>query len=265
VESRTEAPPKAQPAETRGPSAGGPAEPPKAPRKRPPVWALIVVGILVIVGLFYGIKFLLYATSHETTDDARVDADTVAITSKIAERVDKVLVDTNQAVTKGQILVRLDDVDERTKLASALANRQAQIAQARAAQSNVALTSATQRNPTSPAPAKRWPKRTPIWAARRRWCKPATSPRRISMPIGPRKLKLNLSTARRSTMSRQCRRTWRKRRQSTRRRLLQLMQQTKTSARSAGSSRWRKGSSPNRVRPIKSAHNRRNTSLRKRR
>jgi membrane fusion protein (multidrug efflux system) len=144
VESRTEAPPKAQPAETRGPSAGGPAEPPKAPRKRPPVWALIVVGILVIVGLFYGIKFLLYATSHETTDDARVDADTVAITSKIAERVDKVLVDTNQAVTKGQILVRLDDVDERTKLASALANRQAQIAQARAAQSNVALTSATQ-------------------------------------------------------------------------------------------------------------------------
>ncbi len=77
MESRTEAPPKPQPAEGRGSApAGPPADAPaKAPRKRPPLWLLIVIGILVIAGLIYGIKYLLYATSHESTDDARVDGD----------------------------------------------------------------------------------------------------------------------------------------------------------------------------------------------
>lgn len=146
MESRTEAPPKAQSGDGRGPSSAPPsgAEPPKAARKRPPVWLWIVIAIAVIVGLFYGIKYLLYATSHESTDDARVDADTVAVTSKISERVAAVLTDTNQPVKKGQVLIRLDDTDERTRLAVAIANRDAQRAQASAAQSNVALTSATQ-------------------------------------------------------------------------------------------------------------------------
>lgn len=147
MESRTEAPPKAQPGDGRGPSAappGGADEPPKPARKRPPIWLFVIIGIVVIVGLFYGIKYLIYATAHESTDDARVDADTVAVTSKIAERVDAVLVDTNGPVHKGQMLVRLDNTDERTRLATAIANREAQSAQARAAQTNVALTSATQ-------------------------------------------------------------------------------------------------------------------------
>ena len=146
MESRTEAPPTPQPADGRGASSG-PAlgsEPSMPARKRRPVWLFVVIGILVIAGLIYGIKYLIYATAHESTDDARVDADTVAVTSKIAERVDSVLVDTNQPVSKGQIMVRLDDVDERTRLAVAVANRQAQLAQAHAAQTNVALTTATQ-------------------------------------------------------------------------------------------------------------------------
>jgi membrane fusion protein (multidrug efflux system) len=147
VESRTEAAPKNQPPpDVRGSSSSAPAtgEAVATPRRRLPVWLLVVIGILVIAGLIYGIKYLIYATAHESTDDARVDADTVAITSKIGERVDRVLVDTNQAVTKGQVLVVLDSVDERTKLAAAIANRQAQLAQARAAQTNVELTAATQ-------------------------------------------------------------------------------------------------------------------------
>jgi membrane fusion protein (multidrug efflux system) len=147
VESRTEAPPKPQGTDGRGPSpsnAGGGDEPSKPARKRPPLWLIIVIAIVVVVALYYGITYLIYATGHESTDDARVDADTVSITSKIAERVDRVLVDTNDPVSKGQILVRLDDVDERTRLATAQANRQAQLAQARAAQTDVALTAATQ-------------------------------------------------------------------------------------------------------------------------
>jgi len=112
----------------------------------PAVRVGIIVGasILVLLALVYGIRFLVYASAHETTDDATVDADEVQITSKIAERVDRILVDTNAPVRRGQLLVQLDDVDEKTRLAQARAAVDAQRAQARAAQENVALTAATQ-------------------------------------------------------------------------------------------------------------------------
>ncbi len=118
----------------------------KAPpaRKRPPL-AAIVAGVIVLIAvLIWGVRFLAYATTHETTDDARVDADTVTVTSKIAERVDSILVDTNQVVHKGDILIRLDNRDERTRLAQARAAVDAQVAQAGAAEQNVALTSQLQ-------------------------------------------------------------------------------------------------------------------------
>lgn len=144
MESRTETAPKVQPAEGRSPSGAPAGEPPRAARKRPPLWLWVIIAILVIAGLIFGIRFLLYATSHESTDDARVDADTVSVTSKISERVSRVLTDTNQPVQKGEVLVRLDDTDERTRLAVAVANRDAQRSQASAAQTNILLTTATQ-------------------------------------------------------------------------------------------------------------------------
>lgn len=113
-------------------------------RRRPPAVVLVVAGILVIAALLFGIRYFAYATTHETTDDAKVDADTVTVTSKIGERVAQVLVDTNAPVAKGQVLIRLDDTDERARLQSALAARTAQAAQARAAQQNVDFASAQQ-------------------------------------------------------------------------------------------------------------------------
>ena len=115
-----------------------------AKRKRPPLWILIVGAIVIIAALIWGIKFLAYSTTHETTDDARVDADTVTITSKINERVSEILTDTNDTVHKGQVLIRLDDRDERTKFTQAEAVVTAQQAQAKAAQANVQLTSEQQ-------------------------------------------------------------------------------------------------------------------------
>ncbi len=127
-------------ARTPPPHADEPATP--ARRRRPPVWALIVGAIVVIAILFWGIRYLAYATTHQTTDDARVDADTVTITSKIQERVDQILVDTNNPVRKGEVLIRLDDTDELASLQAAQAALNAQRANARAAQENVSLTRA---------------------------------------------------------------------------------------------------------------------------
>jgi membrane fusion protein (multidrug efflux system) len=106
---------------------------------------LLVLGIVVLLAaIVIGVKYFAYASTHETTDDATIDSDQVQITSKIAERVNKILVDTNQEVKKGQLLIVLDNTDESAKLLQAKASRDALYAQAQAAEANVALTRDTQ-------------------------------------------------------------------------------------------------------------------------
>lgn len=123
----------------------GAAAPPERAR---PGWirpALLVGGIVVVVlVLIYGVRFISYALSHESTDDASVQADTVVVTSKISERVNRVLVDTDQNVKRGQLLIALDDRDELTRVQQARAALNAQIAQSHAAVENVDLTRAQQ-------------------------------------------------------------------------------------------------------------------------
>jgi membrane fusion protein (multidrug efflux system) len=117
-------------------------ERPSSPGRRT---LLIVAGAIVaLVVLFFGIRYLMYSTTHQTTDDAQIDADQVDATSKIAERVSRILVDTNQPVKRGQLLIQLDDRDERARLAQAQANVRVAQAQAQAADANVTLVRDTQ-------------------------------------------------------------------------------------------------------------------------
>lgn len=127
-------------------AAPAPAAVEKTPREVNPNTRriMVVVGAVALVAiLIWGLKWFAYARTHQSTDDARVDAQTVSVTSKISERVAAVLVDTNQEVRKGQLLIQLDDNDERSRLQQAQAAVTAQRAQAAAAQSNVALTQQT--------------------------------------------------------------------------------------------------------------------------
>jgi membrane fusion protein (multidrug efflux system) len=101
----------------------------------------VAAGIVAILAiLFYGVRFVAYLTTHQSTDDAYVDADLVTVTSKIAEHVVAIDTDTNQYVRKGQLLIQLDDRDERARYAQALAAYLAEQATARAAQRNLAYT-----------------------------------------------------------------------------------------------------------------------------
>lgn len=103
--------------------------------------ALWIVGAIVaLIALAYGIPAFLYSGSHQGTDDAKIDADVVTVTNKISERIARILVDTNQPVSKGQLLIVLDDRDERTRYEQAQAAYRAQKAQADAATASVSLT-----------------------------------------------------------------------------------------------------------------------------
>ena len=118
-------------------------EHPVSPQRRN---LFIVAGVVVaLIVLFFVIRYLAYANTHQTTDDAQIDADQVDVTSKIAERVSGILVDTNQPVRRAQLLIQLDDRDEQERLAQAQANVRVAAAQAQAAEANVTLTRETQR------------------------------------------------------------------------------------------------------------------------
>ncbi|GAC1305322.1 MAG: HlyD family secretion protein [Vulcanimicrobiaceae bacterium] len=107
--------------------------------------ALIGAGtVVLVIALVFGLRYVAYASAHETTDDATIDADEVQLTSKIGERVARIAVDTNGTVRKGQLLIALDNRDETDRVLQARAAVDAQRAQARAAQENVALARDTQ-------------------------------------------------------------------------------------------------------------------------
>src|SRR5229473_2261587 len=105
-------------------------EPPKG-LKNPKVRRLAVAGgvllLVAVAGLF------LYYHNRETTDDAQVDGHITPIASKIYGRVAEVLVQDNEQVKAGQVLVKIDPRDyqaslDQAKAALALAESEAQSA-----------------------------------------------------------------------------------------------------------------------------------------
>ena len=75
----------------------------------PKVQRLAMVGGLILVVAIVGL--FLYYRDRESTDDAQVDGHITPIASKIYGRVASVLIDDNEAVKKGQTLVKIDPAD----------------------------------------------------------------------------------------------------------------------------------------------------------
>lgn len=119
-----------------------PAEEPK-PRKRRRVspfgWVVIAI---VLAGLLFGGSVLWgYLSSYEDTDDAQIDGDIYAITSRIAGTVKAVYVQDNQAVKAGQLLVELDPRDYDVSVNQAKASLNESQTQVEAVRPNVPITS----------------------------------------------------------------------------------------------------------------------------
>src|SRR5262247_1795271 len=84
-------------------------------KKRNPVF-IIILGILVIGGAWFGISKYYHGLHHEETDNAQVSADIIPVIPRVAGYVSRVMVSDNQQVKRGDTLLILDDRDYKIKV-----------------------------------------------------------------------------------------------------------------------------------------------------
>jgi membrane fusion protein (multidrug efflux system) len=118
------------------------------PRKRPiykrPAF-LIGAAVVLLLGLFFGVRYWLYARSHETTDDAFIDGHVVQLSPKVSGYVVKLYVTDNQPVNAGDLIAEIDPRDFEVRVQQAKAALNAGLAQQKQAQTQVTLTRVTTR------------------------------------------------------------------------------------------------------------------------
>jgi membrane fusion protein (multidrug efflux system) len=121
------------------PSESDAPEARKRPLYRRPAF-LIAAVLIFLVGTILGVRYWLYARSHESTDDAFIDAHITQVSPKVSGYVAKVYVDSNQQVNKGDLLAEIDPRDYQTRLDQAKAALAAGEARLKEAQTGVVLT-----------------------------------------------------------------------------------------------------------------------------
>jgi membrane fusion protein (multidrug efflux system) len=112
--------------------------------RRQPVYRrpafLIGAAVVLLLMIVFGLRYWLYARSHESTDDAFVDGDIIQISPKASGYVTKIYVHSNQDVKAGDLLLEIDPRDYQAKVDQAKAALNAGLAQQRQAQTQVSLT-----------------------------------------------------------------------------------------------------------------------------
>ncbi|WP_224365318.1 HlyD family secretion protein [Hyalangium versicolor] len=123
------------------PSVGAASQSPAAaaPRSRAKIVLPAILGVAVLGA---GVHYLL-TYGRETTDDAQLEGRVANVSPRVAGQVAKVLVQDNQLVHAGDVMVELDVKDLNAKLDVARADVLSAEAQLASAQSQLALTEAT--------------------------------------------------------------------------------------------------------------------------
>jgi len=109
-----------------------------------PLQTRVRIGIGVVVLALGGVGLWIWMTAgREVTDDAQVDAHVTQVSARVGGTITKILVDDNQLVEAGTVLVELDPRDYQVALDKSRAELADDEANAVAAQSNVPITSTT--------------------------------------------------------------------------------------------------------------------------
>jgi membrane fusion protein, multidrug efflux system len=119
--------------------------------KKPLGLILGLLGVGAIAAGGVGYNYWQYASTHQGTDNAIVAGHINQVSSKIPGTVGEVLVNDNQVVQQGQLLVKLDPRDYQNKVQQAKASLQAAQRQAQAAAANIGLASQTTNAKTAQA------------------------------------------------------------------------------------------------------------------
>jgi len=100
----------------------------------------IITAIAVLILSVSGLAYWIYARQFESTDDAFVDGDITQVSPRVAAYVKQVLVNGNQFVHKGDLLVELKPEDLEVRLEQAKAQLQTAQGQYAQAVANTTLT-----------------------------------------------------------------------------------------------------------------------------
>src|ERR671933_184983 len=126
-----------------------PGETPK--KKAPKALILAALGLGAIAAGSFGYRYWQYASIHQETDNATVAGHIHQISSRVNGTVAEVLVQDNQQVKPGQLLVKLDPRDYQVKVQQAQAALENPRRQAEAAEANISLASQTSQGKTTQA------------------------------------------------------------------------------------------------------------------
>jgi membrane fusion protein (multidrug efflux system) len=118
--------------------------PRRLPRTR--LMALGVVGIVLLSALAYAVYLWHFSQTHVSTDDAFIAGHIAPVSARVAGTVVEVLVNDNQDVKSGSILVRLDPRDYEVAVSQARASVEAAQGELQNAVTNVPLADETTRS-----------------------------------------------------------------------------------------------------------------------
>lgn len=103
---------------------------------------IIIFSALVIIGLVFGGYTYMHSLEHEETDDAQIEANMNPIIPRVGGYIEKVYVDDNQAVKKGDTLFVIQDEDYLVQLQQAKASLAAAESQLVVAQASISSSTA---------------------------------------------------------------------------------------------------------------------------
>lgn len=117
----------------------------QATRRRRGMRAFIILGAILVVVVTAIVAYAFMTAGEESTDDAAVEADVVAVTSRVSGVVATVMARDNQEVAKGDALLELDQADFKARLEQSTADLETARAQAAGADAQVQVVEASAR------------------------------------------------------------------------------------------------------------------------
>ena len=111
-------------------------------KKKKNIVVPIILGVLLVIGIVFGIVEWNYYSKHVDTDDAQIDGDISPVVARVGGYVKDINFEENTRVKEGQVLVKLDDDDYKVKLEQAQSGQKGASAGVGVAESQIIATQA---------------------------------------------------------------------------------------------------------------------------